>query len=167
LEFAGPEGVARARAYGTETGQAQGGAQAALPQAAGDLQRFNEIVDGVINDPYLPSMVGPIDSKKPNLSADSARFMGRIEQLTGEAFLAARAKLKGGGAITDMEGQKAENALMRAKLAMNETDYKSALEEAKMHMARGFEILQQQAAGGINPGNTKRLKYNPVTGRAE
>ncbi len=70
-----------------------------------------------------------------------------MNQLGGSAFLQARQALKGGGAITDMEGQKAEAALVRANAAQNIDDYKAAIEEYKTHLRNGFAILQQQAAG--------------------
>ncbi len=128
-------------------GTNQGEAQFALPAAKLAVDTAVQQAEQLQNDRYLPSMVGPRASRLPNVTADAERVQGMMNQLGGSAFLQARQALKGGGAITDMEGQKAEAALVRANAAQNIDDYKAAIEEYKTHLRNGFAILQQQAAG--------------------
>jgi hypothetical protein len=143
--LAGPEGVAESRAAGTEQGKVRGGAAANLPQAEFQVQNVQQNVASIINDPYLPNMTGPVNAMLPNVTGDAARFKSKVEQLKGQAFLGARQALKGGGQITDYEGQRAEAALLRAEMAQNPEDFKAALQEFQMHMERGLEILRLQA----------------------
>jgi hypothetical protein len=53
--------------------------------------------------------------------------------------------LKGGGAITDYEGQKAEAALARLNQAQSVEDFNAALDEFNYHVQLGLHLLQQQA----------------------
>jgi hypothetical protein len=152
FELAGPEGVAESRAAGTEQGKVRGGAAANLPQAEFQVQNVQTAVNGIINDPYLPNMTGPVNSMLPNVTGDAARFKSKVEQLKGQAFLGARQALKGGGQITDYEGQRAEAALLRAEMAQNPQDFIAAMQEFQMHMERGLEILRLQAGQGGGSG---------------
>jgi hypothetical protein len=146
--LAGPEGVAESRAAGTEIGKVRGGAKANLPQAEFQVSTVKQHVNSIITDPYLPSMTGPVNAMLPNVTGDAARFKSKVEQLKGDAFLGARAALKGGGQITDYEGQRAEAALLRAAEAQHPEDFKAAMMEFQLHMERGLEILRLQAGQG-------------------
>jgi hypothetical protein len=178
LEFAGPEGVAAGRSRGTEIGKAQGGAASELPGASIAAQENIRLVDEALADPALPRAVGPIDGNLPgfvrNFRPGVANFDERISQLKGKAFLVARQELKGGGQITDYEGQRAEAALIRAGQAKSEDEFRAAMLEFKDAIMRGYAILERQASGQVgappqatSPANTKRLKYNPATGNLE
>ncbi|MEP9368654.1 hypothetical protein [Xanthobacter sp. VNH20] len=139
-------GAAAEKAQGTAAGEAQ----AALPAAQGIAAQINKNIDDLAADPYLPSMVGPWASKMPNVSADAARVQSRMDQLGGGAFLQARQMLKGGGAITDYEGKKAEEAFARLNAAQSLPDYLAALNEFKGALGAGLAKLQGQA--GAVPG---------------
>ena len=58
-------------------------------------------------------------------------FLVLADQLKGNAFLQAYSSLKGGGPITDIEGQKATEAQNRLNEAQSEGEYKKALEEMR------------------------------------
>jgi hypothetical protein len=96
-------------------------------------------------------MLGPMDSRLPNLSSDAARVQGKIDQLKGGAFLQARQMLKGGGAITDYEGQKAEAAFARMSTAQSVEDFNAALDEFNAAVQQGLAKLEAQAGGGVTP----------------
>lgn len=130
---------------GTAEGKAVGEAAGALPGVSAMAQRVQENVTNLKDDPYLPNMLGPWNSKLPNVSSDAARVKDRINQIGGDAFLSARQALKGGGAITDYEGQKAEIALARLNQAQTVEDFNKALDEFNYHVQLGLHILQQQA----------------------
>ena len=53
--------------------------------------------------------------------------------------------LKGGGAITDYEGQKAEGAYARLNQAQTPEDFKAALDEFNFYVQQGLQKLQAQA----------------------
>jgi hypothetical protein len=169
LEFAGPEGVAAGRSRGAEIGKAQGGAAAELPGASIAAQENIRLVDEALADPALPSAVGPIDGNLPgfvrNFRPGVANFDERISQLKGKAFLVARQELKGGGQITDYEGQRAEAALIRAGQAKGEDEFRAAMLEFKDAIMRGYAILERQASGEI--GAAPQATGGPVTVRSE
>jgi len=67
--------------------------------------------------------------KEPIAGTDAADFKSLLNQVTGQAFLEARQALKGGGAITDMEGSKAQTAITRMSEAQSEQAFKAAAKE--------------------------------------
>jgi hypothetical protein len=144
--------TAQGTALGKGAGEAQIEAQTALPGAAGLAEQVSGQVDALKNDPYLENMLGPIDRLLPNTSEDAARVQGMIDQLQGGAFLQARQLLKGGGAITDFEGQKAEAAFVRMNAAQSPEDFKAALDEFNYFVQQGVAKLEAQARGQAPTG---------------
>lgn len=131
------------------TGKARGEAQVAAPATRGMASLIDSQVQALKSDPYLPRMLGPVDSRLPNMSTDAARVQGKIDQLKGGAFLQARQMLKGGGAITDFEGQKAEAAFVRMNTAQSVEDFNAALDEFNAAVQQGLAKLEAQAGGGV------------------
>ncbi len=160
--------AAEQTAVGKGRGEALVAAEQALPGVAGIAGLIDAQVQALKNDPYLPNMVGPVWSRMPNVSGDAARVQSMIDQLQGGAFLQARQMLKGGGAITDYEGQKAEAAFVRMNQAQNVEDFKRALDEFNAAVQQGLRKLQGQAGVPAAPPATGgRLRYNPETGELE
>jgi hypothetical protein len=126
-------------------GKAQGANAANLGAATQGLDDTMTLVDSVLEHPSLSAAVGPIDGRLPSFTAGSRDFDERVEQIKNKAFLSARQELKGGGAITDYEGQKAETALVRASQAKSEADFIQAMNEFKQALARGKQLLAMQA----------------------
>ena len=136
-------------AKGKAQGEATAAAEAALPGASGLAGAVNDQVEALKADPYLENMLGPIDSRLPNATEDAARVQGMLDQLQGGAFLQARQLLKGGGAITDFEGKKAEAAFVRMNTAQKPEDFKAALDEFNLYVQQGVAKLEAQA--GVKP----------------
>ena len=158
------------KAAETAVGEAAGAAQVALPGAAQAAADVAAQVESLKNDEYLPNMLGPVDSLLPNVSEDAARVQGKMNQIQGGAFLQARQLLKGGGAITDYEGQKAEAAFARLAAAQNPEDYKAALDEFNYFVQQGLKKLEAQAAMTSKPQDTSSgstYTFNPETGELE
>lgn len=158
------------KAAETAVGEAAGAAQVALPGAAQAAADVAAQVESLKNDEYLPNMLGPVDSLLPNVSEDAARVQGKMSQIQGGAFLQARQLLKGGGAITDYEGQKAEAAFARLAAAQNPEDYKAALDEFNYFVQQGLKKLEAQAAMTSKPQDTSSgstYTFNPETGELE
>lgn len=174
VEPLGPFEKSSETSRGREIGKQTGQAQFQLTGKQKQVQEHLRLVDEVVNHPSLGKSIGPVDGRWPDmLTFDTGvrDFRTRVQQITGTAFLQARQDLKGGGQITDFEGQKAEQALLRAEQSVNERDFQQAMLEYKAHIERGYAILQEQA--GVEPsgleqtGNKKRLRYNPQTGELE
>lgn len=132
-------------------GTAEGQATVDLPKVEGASKVLLSKIDDVLADPYLPSMTGPVEGRLPNVSGDAARVQSKLDQLSGDAFLQAFGELKGGGAITEVEGQKAEKAKSRlAAMTVNDPDYLVALKDFRDEVIRLAELARQRA--GKAPG---------------
>jgi len=173
LSPVGPYEGGYEKAKGAAEGKVSGEAAGALPGASQLAQNIDMQIADLKSDPYLDSMLGPVNSRLPNLSAASNRVQAKIDQISGGAFLNARQALKGGGAITDFESQKAEAAYVRMNQAQDRADFVKALDDFNAAVQAGLGKLQAQAGqrrlgnGRQESGGTQRLRYNPATGELE
>jgi len=174
-----PKDLAGAEAQ-KAVGAGQGAATLALPGATQLATQIDRQINDLKSDPYLPSMVGSVPytggmlqrDDLPDRSPESQRVRSKINQLKGGSFLQARDILKGGGAITDFEGQKADDAFNRMNTAQNLEDFNKALDDFNAAVQAGVAKLQQKSQGNFgvgqpSPGTQKRLKFNPATGELE
>lgn len=143
-----PEQLSQMKSRGTVTGKAQGEAAFSVPSMQQMAAQIEFQVNDLKNDPFLDNVIGPIDSRRPHISGESARAQAKIDQLQGGAFLQARQLLKGGGQITDYEGARAEAAFARLNQAQDEASFKAALDEFVYWTKEGLRKLEAQAAGG-------------------
>lgn len=154
-----------------EIGKAQGQAAADLPRVESNASSILSMIDTLSSDPYLPRMVGPMDSRLPNLSGDAARVQSKVDQIGGQAFLQAFSALKGAGQITETEGAKATAALSRLQsMGVNDADYPAALNDFRGEVNRLVEVARAKAGKGSNPDQpraVKTLRFNPQTGELE
>ena len=151
-------------------GAAQGQAKVDLPKVELGASTTLKYLNDVERDPYLNRVIGPIDGRTPTLLNQGVQ--AKIDQLGGRAFLSAFESLKGGGQITEIEGQKATAALSRlTNQAQSEEEYRKAIEDFKREVQGLVEIARRRAAGGaaqVTPsGSPQRLRFNPATGELE
>jgi hypothetical protein len=162
-----PKDVAGAQAA-EKRGQAQGTAQAALANGADiDAEQTKKKIDDLLDESRkdgLASIVGPIDQFRGSwtLGQSGRDALARLEQLQGGAFLQAYSTLKGGGAITEMEGQKAEKAIARMQRSQSEDDFRQALKDFRDAIDIGLQKLRRAAAGGESP-QTAQAPASPST----
>lgn len=143
-------GDARNTAVGKAEGEAAGAAIAAAPAANARAEAIAAQIDDLLADPGLARVTGPIQGRLPNVSADAHRAQSKVDQVLGNAFLEGRQLLKGGGAITDFESRKAEQAFIRANQAQSDEDFRKAMEDFRDAVRAGAAKLaaQSAAAGG-------------------
>lgn len=149
-----------------ETGKATGKARVDLPRVELNSKFMLDKIDALMNDPGLDAVIGPVDSRTPTIRPDSARAEARIAEIQGGAFLQAFETLKGGGAITEKEGEKATDALNRLnRRGVSEADYRDALREFRGQVVKLTELARQRAGGGapasdgwVTLGNGIRLR---------
>jgi hypothetical protein len=140
-----PKDLAGAEAAKTE-GEAKGKAKVNLPLVELNAAKLTKNIDAVVDDPFLPQMTGPISGMLPNVSAKSQNLQSRIDQIQGQTFLQAFNDLRGGGAITDTEGQKATNAYNRLNnMKVDDPNYVTALREFKLEVADLLEVARRKA----------------------
>ena len=91
-------------------------------------------------DKYL-GIEGFVRGKLADLRLDepAAKVKGLIDQIRGDVFLQAFSTLKGGGQITEIEGEKATQAQARLSTAQSEEDFRAALNELKFYTELGIK----------------------------
>lgn len=82
----------------------------------------------------------------PDAPGGSTRGFGAlVDQVKGQNFMTAFQSLKGAGAITEQEGQKAEKAQARLDRAQSEQDFDAAVKDLKEVVIAGMERARQKA----------------------
>lgn len=148
---------------GSNAAKAQAEAADRLPVVEDNANSILGMIDSLSNDPYLDSMLGPIHSRMPNLSSEAARVQSKMDQITGQAFLQAFNTLRGGGQISNDEGQKATEAIARLNTDQNPRDYRQALNELRTIVQNGVERARRQAGrdggdGWSDVGNGVKIR---------
>ena len=171
-----PEGVtldlsakAEETARGAQIGKLTGQAMFDIPGAEATAALVTSQVDQILNDPNLSRLTGPLQGRLPNFSGGAQDFQARLDQLKGSVFLQAYTILKGGGQITEVEGQKAQNAMARLQEAQTEGAFRQALQEFKDAVSVGVNKMKAQSAVTTAPGVSSGVTYtyNPETGALE
>lgn len=118
-----------------------------LPQAEQQASEAIQLLDQLKKHPGLAGVVGmPSISGITHLpGTDEASFRERLGQIQGKAFLEAFKSLKGGGQITEIEGEKATKAIARLGTAQTEKEFIGAIEELQSVAAKGLDNLRRKA----------------------
>ena len=155
-----PGNLSEEKAAGRERGEVMGKNQGNLPAMENNAAKMVRDIDNLIKDPYLESMLGPVDGLLPNVSGDANRVQARIDQIQGKTFLQAFDSLRGAGQITEVEGRKATESLNRLQATrVGSKDFYEAAEEFKQDVQDLLMVARQKAGkGGSNGGwSIKRL----------
>ena len=88
-----------------------------------------------------------------------ADFNARLAEIQGGAFLEAYNTLKGGGSITEVEGQKATQAITRMSTAQSEAEFKTAARDFQDVLRKGIDRAKAKVggAGGADVDTTNPL----------
>jgi hypothetical protein len=178
------QNLASAKATGTELAKNKVAAEAALPGALATAEQTLGLIDEMIGDAKVekgkivipkggrrpaPGFEGYVGAGIPGMrfleGSDEASYERRQLQIEGKTFLEAYESLRGGGAITVIEGAKGEQAISRMNKAQNEVEYIKAARELQDIVRNGVERARAKArrggaaapaapaagAGGMNP----------------
>ena len=136
----------------TIKGKAQGQEEVGLPQNIAGTQETVGLVDELLKHPGFGMAVGKssmlMTQKLPG--TDAYGFQKRLDQLKGKQFMEAYKTLKGGGQITEIEGQKATDAMSRMDIGLKEEEFAQAAREFQEIIQRGIKrqkIIAQKGAG--------------------
>lgn len=154
------EEEARQRATGTAQGTQQVESRNAAPSTVISASTTISNLDALINDPNLGWSVGWIGAGVNNSIPGSpgAARAARIAQAQGNAFIQAFESLKGGGAITQIEGEKATAAIGRLQTAQSEEAFRAALRELRQLA----DIARQRALQRLSPEDRQQLEQAGV-----
>lgn len=146
--------------------EAQTGAQINLPKAQEQSKQILDLINSIEQDKGLSAVVGlpnPLEGRIPfigNVAGSAAAdFQAKLDQLGGKQFLEAFESLKGGGQITQIEGEKATNAIARMQTSQSEKAFKQALDELRQIVVRASDRAKQKAGifNNVNPANPPNL----------
>jgi hypothetical protein len=122
------------------------------------------VIDKLLASPGLGAITG-LSSKLPIFpGTNQAQADALAKQLEGQAFLQAFQSLKGGGAITEKEGEKATAAMARLQRTQSTKDYKDALGELRGILQTAKDRTQGSAITSTKPKVGDEKTVNGVTG---
>lgn len=159
--------MAAAKATGEAVAKNDVAAKQALPKIISDAQLALNVVDQMVgkqevrdkNGKLIQAATAPHPGFQDAVGAtwkpgarfvpgtNAASFQALQDQVEGTAFLSAFEALKGGGAISEKEGEKATAARMRMRLAQNEDEYVKAAREFQEIVRTGVANAQRKAGG--------------------
>lgn len=132
----------------------QAQARVDLPQVIQQGEQTIKLVDDLLAHPGFnisvgaKSPVGKVASFIPG--TDAASFDIASKQMLGKQFLEAFESLKGGGQITQIEGEKATQAMSRMNTSNTQEEYTKAAKEFQNIIRSGIDRAKQKA--GVSDG---------------
>lgn len=147
-------------AQGSAAGQNIGDRAAAAPATIAQAQQMLDLIGQIKNDPALPSITG---SWQGNLPAGLPLITGgqaggdlavKIQQLQGQTFLTAIDQLRGMGALSNVEGNTAKEAVACLARAQSPEEYRWALTELEATVRGGLERAETMLAQGTTSAPT-------------
>lgn len=151
-EAAARSAAAASQADAKETAKVRAAAVADLPRVEANAQDTLSVLNQLKSAPGLSMIYGPASLAPIVPGTKQADAFALWEQMQGKAFLEAFGTLKGGGQITEVEGQKATAAITR--LANRRTSPKAAvaaMNEFEGVIKRGVERARSKANAGGAP----------------
>lgn len=122
-------------------------AKANLPALEDTTDNLNRYVDELKKHPGRKFSTGLYSAIPVLPGSPQADFKSRLEQINGGTFLQQYASLKGGGAITDIEGKKAEAAANRISAATSDAEFDKAVDDFKGILNQTLTRAKEQASG--------------------
>jgi hypothetical protein len=138
--------AARTEAEITSKKEAEGKANLpALEDTTANLERY---VDELKTHPGRKFATGGYSMLPAIPGSPQADFKSRLGQIEGGTFLQQYSSLKGGGAITDVEGKKAEAAANRISAATSDAEFDKAVDDFKTILGQTLSRAKKQASSG-------------------
>lgn len=173
--------IAEAKAAGEFMGKNKATAAAALPSALEAAREGIRLIDEMVGQAEVkdksgkvitkgtaphPGFAGYVGAGMPGMrfveGSDAASFEVRQKQIEGKAFLEAFQTLKGGGAITEKEGEKGTAAIMRMNKASNEKEYVAAARELQGILRTGMDRSRAKAGNIAPSGGGGVIDFNTL-----
>jgi hypothetical protein len=127
-----------------------------IPEAIAMNKDAIRKIDEILAHPGIGKATGLGGGAMRFFSGTEAKnFEIRHNEVLSQAFLDAFEALKGGGAITEKEGEKATAARTRMDLAQSEDEYRIAAKEYQGVLRRGIANAERRISQGSNAPTTK------------
>lgn len=122
-------------------------AKANLPKIESANKFVNGYVDAVLKHPGRPWSTGLLSLAPTVRGTKQADFRNKMEQIGGQSFLQAFETLRGGGQITQIEGEKATAAINRMKASTSDEEFNSAAQDFKDVIGSALKNARDLASG--------------------
>lgn len=137
-------------------GKEQAKFEANAPQAIATAKTALTKIDALLAHPGLAPAVGAGGAGTLGIpgvakfipGTDAADFSARLDEIKGGAFMEAFNTLKGGGQITEKEGEKATAAITRMSTAQSEKEFKAAAKEFQAVIREGIKKSEAKLGKG-------------------
>lgn len=155
---------ARQAAAAKVEGEAQGQRTVSAPQAVAAANETIGLLDRVLTHPGRAAATGLSSSNPLNKipGTPAYDFNVLLDQIKGQAFLQAFQSLRGGGAITEREGQAATNAIARLNAAQSEGEFATAINDLKRIVQAGRDRASRGSAPQSAPANASQQGQPPA-----
>jgi hypothetical protein len=147
-----------------ETGKAQAQAAITLPAAVSTAKEGIRKIDELLKAPGFSTTVGATLQPGARFvpGTDAADFMARLDEIKGGAFMQAFNSLKGGGQITEKEGEKATAAITRMSIAQSEGEFVKAAKEFQDVLRQGIKNAESKAGKSAKPSGSGVIDFNDL-----
>lgn len=109
------------------------------------------VEEGTAAHPGFKAAVGALSLFPTMPGSKAADFEARLDEIKGGAFLEAYNTLRGGGSITEVEGQKATQAITRMSTAQSEKEFIDAARDFQAVIRTGVKRSKEKlGSGGTN-----------------
>lgn len=114
-----------------------------LESARSNMDNMLNTADRILKTPLdvIGSAAGPVSSRMPTLSQDTADFEALVETLGSQSFLAQIPNIKGMGALSNAEGEKLQAALQNFSLKQSPERLLENVREAQRLITKGRKNL--------------------------
>jgi len=145
---------------GGAAGKAQGEASFDLPRVEQNAAQTLGVLERMKTHPGRAGSTGFVEGMLPSRTSDQVDFQSLVDQTQGQSFLQAFQMLKGGGQITEIEGQKATDAISRLRnQRLSDADYVRAITDLEDVIKAGLTRARQQAGQGGGGAVDYKTKY--------
>lgn len=122
------------------------GKVAEIQSSRATIDNMLNTADRVLNTPLdvIGSAAGPISSRAPTLSQDTADFEELINTLSSQAFMAQIPALKGMGALSNAEGEKLQASLQNLSLRQSPERLVENVKEAQRLILKSRATLSDK-----------------------
>jgi len=142
------EAASETAAGGVE-GKTSAEAGAKLPFVETATNRVLKVLDDLSNDDMREAFTG-YSGYLPNVSPEANDYQASLDQVAGNVFLQAFNELRGGGAITEAEGNRATVSLSRlGQVAPSDAGYQKALDDTRETMKE--ILINARKRAGVQP----------------
>lgn len=143
----GDVGLQQSLADAKASGKIVAEAKANLPKVESAAKYVKGYVESVLNHDGRPWSTGLMSLAPTVRGTRQADFRKRMEQINGASFLSAFESLRGGGQITQIEGEKATTAINRMSAATNDDEFNAAAKDFLDVVDSGVKNAKDLASG--------------------